>query len=78
MQALRIDPNMLAYEAIWGPYDWNRFPLAPLGCKAIGVHMIGTVFPWHPWGVRRSFTNPPTHKDCGVAMELTRGTSAHR
>ncbi len=35
MQALRINPNMSAYEAIWGPYNWNRFPLAPLGCKAV-------------------------------------------
>jgi hypothetical protein len=26
---------MLAYEAMHGPYDWNWFPLAPLGCKAI-------------------------------------------
>jgi hypothetical protein len=26
---------MSAYEAIWGPYDWNCFPLAPPGCKAI-------------------------------------------
>jgi hypothetical protein len=35
MQALHIDPNMLAYEAIWGPYNWNHFPLAPPGCKAV-------------------------------------------
>jgi hypothetical protein len=35
MQASCIDPNMSAYEAIWGPYDWNHFPLAPPGCKAI-------------------------------------------
>jgi hypothetical protein len=35
MRASRIDPSMSAYEAIWGPYDWNRFPLAPLRCKAI-------------------------------------------
>jgi hypothetical protein len=31
----RIDPKMSAYEAIHSPYDWNRFPLAPLGCKAV-------------------------------------------
>jgi hypothetical protein len=24
-----IDPTMLAYEAVHGPYDWNRFSLAP-------------------------------------------------
>jgi hypothetical protein len=31
----RIDPTMSAYEAVHGPYDWNRFPLAPSGCKAV-------------------------------------------
>jgi len=35
MRASRINPNILAYEAIWGPYGWNRFPLAPPGWKAI-------------------------------------------
>jgi hypothetical protein len=30
-----INPTMLAYEAVHGPYDWNRFPLAPPGCKAV-------------------------------------------
>ncbi len=31
----RLDPTMAAYEALHGPYDWNRFPLAPPGCKAV-------------------------------------------
>ncbi len=31
----RINPAILAYEALNGSYDWNRYPLAPLGCKAI-------------------------------------------
>jgi hypothetical protein len=31
----RLDPTMSAYEAVHGPYDWNRFPLAPPGCKAV-------------------------------------------
>jgi hypothetical protein len=35
MQASRINPRILAYKAIWGRYDWNRFPLAPPGCKAV-------------------------------------------
>ena len=26
MRASRINPKISAYEAIWGPYDWNRFP----------------------------------------------------
>ncbi len=35
MRASRIDPTISAYEALNGPYDWNRYPLAPLGCKAV-------------------------------------------
>jgi hypothetical protein len=30
----QINPTMSAYKAIHGPYDWNRVPLAPPGCKA--------------------------------------------
>jgi hypothetical protein len=35
MQASHVNPAISAYEALNGPYDWNRYPLAPLGCKAI-------------------------------------------
>ena len=31
----RIDPTKSAYEALYGPYDWNRFPLAPPGGKSV-------------------------------------------
>ncbi len=30
-----IDPTIAVYEVLHGPYDWNRYPLAPLGCKAV-------------------------------------------
>jgi hypothetical protein len=29
LRPLRINPAMLVYKAIPGPYDWNRFPLLP-------------------------------------------------
>ncbi len=35
LRVSRIDPTKLAYETLYGPYDWNRYLLAPLGCKAI-------------------------------------------
>jgi hypothetical protein len=31
----QIDPSKLAYKAIHGHYDWNRYPLASPGCKAV-------------------------------------------
>ncbi len=30
-----INPNVLAYKAVHGPYNWNWFPLASPGCKAM-------------------------------------------
>ena len=35
LRASRINPNISAYEALNGPYNWDRYPLAPPGCKAI-------------------------------------------
>ncbi len=35
LRASRVDPSKLAYKILNGPYDWNHYPLAPLGCKAI-------------------------------------------
>jgi hypothetical protein len=35
MRASCINSTISAYEALNGPYDWNRYPLAPLGCKAV-------------------------------------------
>ena len=35
LQKSRINPSILAYEALNGPYNWDRYPLAPPGCKAI-------------------------------------------
>ncbi len=49
MRASCTNPNMLAYEAIHGPYDWNRFPLAPLGCKAI---IYKSPEAWGSWGTQ--------------------------
>jgi hypothetical protein len=31
----RLDPTMLAYEALHNSYDWNHFLLTPPGCKAV-------------------------------------------
>jgi hypothetical protein len=34
LRALRINPAISAYEILNRSYDWNRYLLAPLGCKA--------------------------------------------
>jgi hypothetical protein len=35
LRASRTNPNISAYEALNGPYNWDRYPLAPPGCKAV-------------------------------------------
>jgi hypothetical protein len=35
MRASRINPTISVYEILHGPYDWNRYPLSSLGCKAV-------------------------------------------
>ena len=51
MRASQIDPTKSAYEALNGPYDWNRYPLAPLGCKAIVYEDGDTRGSWASRGV---------------------------
>jgi hypothetical protein len=35
LRPFRINPLMAAYKAVHSPYNWNHFPLAPPGCKAV-------------------------------------------
>jgi hypothetical protein len=51
MRASRIDPTKSAYEIIYGPYNWNRYPLAPLGCKAVVYKDGDTRGSWASRGV---------------------------
>ncbi len=58
MHASRINPAVLAYEALHGPYNWSRYPLAPLGCKAV-VHENGdTQGLWASRGVDAWYLGP--------------------
>jgi hypothetical protein len=35
LRASQINPTKSMYEILNGLYDWNCYPLAPLGCKAV-------------------------------------------
>ncbi len=35
LRELRTTPGILAYDALNTPFDWGRYPLTPIGCKAI-------------------------------------------
>ncbi len=58
MHASRINPAILAYEALNGPYDWNRYPLAPLGCKAVVYEDEDTRGSWASRGADAWYLGP--------------------
>jgi hypothetical protein len=58
MRASRVDPTKLVYEILNGPYDWNRYPLVPLGCKAVVYEDGDTRGSWASWGVDGWYLEP--------------------
>jgi hypothetical protein len=54
----QLDPSKSAYEAVYGPYDWNRFPLAPPGCKAVIYESPGTRGSWASHGTNAWYLGP--------------------
>jgi hypothetical protein len=58
MRTLRINPAILAHEALNGPYNWNRYPLAPLGYKAIVYDDGDTQGLWALRGVDAWYLGP--------------------
>ena len=50
MRQSRVDPTKSAYEVLEGPYDWNKYPLAPPGCKAIIHEAAESRASWAPRG----------------------------
>jgi hypothetical protein len=58
LRASRVDPSKLAYKILKGLYDWNRYPLAPLGHKAV-VYMDGdTRGSWASRGIDAFYLGP--------------------
>ena len=63
----RINPAKSVYEIINGPYDWNRYLLAPLGCKAFIYKDRDTRGSWASRGVDRWYLGPLTdHYQCNL------------
>jgi len=58
MRRSRIHPTMSAYECMNGPYDWNRYPLAPLGCKAVIYEDGDTRGSWASRGIDGWYLGP--------------------
>ncbi len=60
----RIDPTMSAYEILNGAYNWNRYPLAPLECKAVVYKDGNTRSSWAFRGVDAFYLGPAQDHYC--------------
>jgi hypothetical protein len=67
IQASRIDPTKLVYKTLYGLYDWNRYPLAPLGCKEVVYKNGNTRGLWASHGVDGWYLGPfMDHYRCDI------------
>jgi hypothetical protein len=67
MQASRINPAISTCEALNGPYDWNQYPLSPLGCKAVVYKDGNTRGLWASQGVNGWYLGPSMdHYQCDL------------
>jgi hypothetical protein len=67
MPASRINPEILAYKALNGPYDWNRYPLALLGCKALVYKDWDNRGSWASRGINGWYLGPSKdHYQCAL------------
>ncbi len=61
----KFNPSKSAYEILNGPYNWNRYPLAPLGCKTIVYKDGNTCGSWASRGVNVWYLGPSKdHYQC--------------
>ncbi len=58
LRASRVNPAISAYKILNGPYDWNRYPLAPLACKAVVYKDGDTRGSWASQGVDGWYLGP--------------------
>ncbi len=65
LRASCIDPTVSAYMILTGAYNWNRYPLAPLGCKAVVYKDCNTRGSWASQGVDAFYLGPAQdHYQC--------------
>jgi hypothetical protein len=67
MPASRVDPAKSAHDILYGPYDWNRYPFTPLGCKAVVYKDGDTRGSWASRGVDGWYLGPSlNHYRCDI------------
>ena len=67
LRTSRTNPEISAYEALNGPYDWNQYPLAPPGCKAIIYEAPAVHGSWASRGTNTWYLGPSKdHYRCNL------------
>ena len=74
----RKNPEISAYEALNGPYDWNWYPLAPPGCKAIIYEAPAVRGSWASRGTNAWYLGPSKdHYQCNLFMSPKQGRTVY-
>jgi hypothetical protein len=58
LHASQIDPAKMVYGKLNSLYDWNYYPLAPLGCKGVVYKDGDTRDSWVPQVVDAFYLGP--------------------
>lgn len=58
LRASSINPNISAHDQIFGPFNWNQTPLAPLGCKVTVHEKPSQRKLWAPHGITGFYIGP--------------------
>ena len=53
-----INPKKSVYNKIWGNFDFNKTPLAPLGCLIVAHERVQDRGTWADHGVKGYFIGP--------------------
>jgi hypothetical protein len=67
LRVSRVNPSISAYEALNGPDNWGRYPLAPPGCKAIIYEPPAVQGTWASRGTNAWLLGPSKdHYQCNL------------
>jgi hypothetical protein len=67
LRTSQINPNILACDALNGPYNWDHYPLAPPGCKVVIYKAPAIRGSWASRGTDAWYLGPAVdHYQCNI------------
>ena len=58
LRTSRLNPKLSIYSQLWGPFDFNRTPIAPLGTKLLNYEKPGPCEYWAPHAIDGWYIGP--------------------